>query len=189
LVPIRRARSCGDPCADRCFLATVSAEGGPTVRTLVLRGLEAGRVEVHFNATSAKWRELRANRRYELLVFWSSIQRQYRVRGDFDEIPFPEIARHWEQKSAVGKLLDLYYAGGKPQGSPLKNYQEMENALEAMRVRVEDAATLDPPRSLMGLRLKPERIDLLDLENERGLQARYLFVRSKDGWNRRVLVP
>jgi pyridoxine/pyridoxamine 5'-phosphate oxidase len=59
------------------------------------------------NATSAKWRELRANRRYELLVFWSSIQRQYRVRGGFDEIPFSEIARHWEQKNAAGKLLDL----------------------------------------------------------------------------------
>jgi hypothetical protein len=65
----------------------------------------------------------------------------------------------------------------------------MESALEAMRVRVENAATLDPPRSLMGLRLEPERTDLLDLENDRGLQARCLFVRSKDGWNRRVLVP
>jgi len=41
-----RARICGDPCADRCFLASVSDEGEPAVRTLVLRGLEADRVEV-----------------------------------------------------------------------------------------------------------------------------------------------
>jgi len=82
-----------------------------------------------------------------------------------------------------------FHAEGKTQGSQLKNYQEMESVLETIRVRVENAAPLDPLGSLMGLRLQPERIDLLDLENERGLQARYLFVRSKGGWNRRVLVP
>ncbi|MDX1514430.1 MAG: pyridoxamine 5'-phosphate oxidase family protein, partial [Gammaproteobacteria bacterium] len=104
-----RARAGQDPCVDRCSLATVTRDGEPRVRTLVLHGVENGRLELYFNATSPKWRQLKANGKYELLVYWPTIGRQYRLSGGLDEIPWETMAERWRRRESAGKQLDLYY--------------------------------------------------------------------------------
>lgn len=103
----QRALAAGDPLTHRCFLATLTESAQPAVRTLVLRGIDSDRIELFFSNTSAKWRDLVANQRYELLVYWPTIKCQYRLRGGFEEIPLRELAASWGQKSIDGKLLDL----------------------------------------------------------------------------------
>ena len=106
----RRALAAGDPLTYRCFFATSTEPVQPALRSLVLRGVDSGRIELFFSNTSAKWPDLVGNDGYELLVYWPTILCRYRIRGGFKEIPFAELASSWKHKSVDGRLLDLYYA-------------------------------------------------------------------------------
>ena len=129
----RRVLAAGDPLTHRCFLATLTEPDQPALRTLVLRGVDSGRIELFFSNTRAKWRDLVANDRYELLVYWPTIRCQYRIRGGFKEIPFAELASSWKHKSVDGKLLDLYYAKQRPQGGLIDDVDAFVETMASIR--------------------------------------------------------
>lgn len=184
-----RARAAGDPCAERCVLATVTDEGGPALRTLVLRGLAAGRLEVFFNASSPKWRQLQTNPRYELLVYWPSIARQYRISGGFEQITHAELARSWKHKGSVGKQLDIYYSKYRPQSSELESRREFDKTMGDIRATIAGGDEPDAPASLRGLRLLPWSVELLDLSGGDEMHRRDLYTNDGSGWQVRSLVP
>ncbi len=185
----QRAMAAGDPMAHRCFLATLTDPDQPALRTLVLRGVDSGRIDLFFSNTSAKWRDLVANSRYELLVYWPTIECQYRVRGRFEQIPFDELAASWKQKSVEGKLLDLYYAKKQAQGSLIDDIDAFVETIASIRVNSGDLSAFEAPPTIGGIRLEPERIERLDLSPAPTVYARHLFVRINGGWRRDVLVP
>lgn len=185
----RRAMAAADPMVHRCFLATQTGAGQPVVRTLVLRGVDAGRIELFFSKTSAKWRDLLDNQRYELLVYWPSIGCQYRIRGGFKQIPFEELAASWKQKSADGKLLDLYYQKAQTQGSPIEDQDAFVELIRSIREDAGDFSAVDAPPTITGIRLEPSRVERLDLSPAPGVYTRELYLRSGGGWRRERLVP
>lgn len=156
---------------------------------MVLRGLEASRIELFFSATSAKWRDLLANGRYELLVYWPTIECQYRMSGGFEEIPFENMAASWAQKSDQGKLLDLYYSEERPQGSRIDDLDRYVDAISRIRRAIDDSKTVEAPATVRGIRLEPSRIDRLDLSPAPTVYRRHLYVRVGGGWQRELLVP
>ncbi len=179
----------GDTMAHRCFLATLSGAGQPAVRTLVLRGVDAGRIELFFSKTSAKWRDLLDNQRYELLVYWPTIVCQYRIRGGFKQIPFKALAASWKQKSADGKLLDLYYQKAQPQGSPVADESAFVELIRSIREDVGDFSAVEAPPTITGILLEPSRVERLDLSPAPGVYTRDLFLRNSGGRRRDLLVP
>ncbi len=64
-------------------LATVSADGQPSVRQVLCKSMdhEAGSLVFYTNLQSPKSRDLQANPRCEVCFFWDPLQRQARVRG------------------------------------------------------------------------------------------------------------
>ena len=78
-----RARAAGDPLADLCVLATgggAEEDGSAGVRPIVLRDVGPQGIGLLISRTSPKWEPLSAGR-YEVLLLWLTIRRQYRVRG------------------------------------------------------------------------------------------------------------
>lgn len=78
-------------------LATVSPQGMPNVRTVVLRGADktAGRLEIHTNLRSAKVIDIQA-RPVAALHVWDSGQKlQIRIRTDVDVITGTQAAAKW----------------------------------------------------------------------------------------------
>lgn len=185
----RRAIAAGDSMARRCFLATLTEPDQPALRTLVLRGVDLGRIELFFSNTSAKWRDLLANNRYELLMYWPTVECQYRVRGGFTEIPFDELAESWKQKSIDGKLLDLYYAKKQAQGSPVDDADAFVEWIASIRGDWDELSAVEAPPTITGIRIVPDRIERLDLSPAPTVYTRHLFVRTSSGWRRDLLVP
>src|SRR4051812_50127000 len=62
-------------------LATASPDGAPSVRFVLLKGIDERGVEFFTNYESRKARELAANPRAALAVLWKPLQRQVRLRG------------------------------------------------------------------------------------------------------------
>lgn len=65
---------------DAMTLATVTAEGTPDARTVLLKGIDDG-IQFYTNYLSAKGRQLEINPAATLLFFWPDLERQVRIKG------------------------------------------------------------------------------------------------------------
>ena len=69
-----------------CWRPRGAADGAPGVRPIVLRDVGPQGIGLLISSTSPKWEPL-ASGRYELLLLWLTIRRQYRVRGTLAPMP------------------------------------------------------------------------------------------------------
>ena len=84
----KAAKDADDPLAGLCALSTVSVDDGrPRVRTLVLWDIREEGVVLLTNNTSPKWHELRRRPCHEVMILWTSVQKQYRLRGEASGLP------------------------------------------------------------------------------------------------------
>jgi pyridoxamine 5'-phosphate oxidase len=66
---------------DAMTLATVTAEGTPDARTVLLKGVEKEGLRFYTNYHSAKGRQLDLNSAAALVFFWGDLERQVRIKG------------------------------------------------------------------------------------------------------------
>jgi pyridoxamine 5'-phosphate oxidase len=183
------ARSQSDPNADVCFMAITGRDGSATVRTLVLREITENRFGVFLNKSSPKWRDLLATRNYEVLLFYPTLGRQYRLRGDFEEIPRALLRSNWQLRPEGSRYLDHYYEEKAPQSSVIESRQELISQIEALKQKYPSVEELPVPPSANGLDLVITSIDMLDISNIDRLHDRRRFTLAEHGWLEQVLVP
>ena len=75
------ARATGDAWSDAMVLATMSPEGGPSARAVILRGVDERGFVFFTDTRSAKAVELETDPRVALVVLWAALERQVRVVG------------------------------------------------------------------------------------------------------------
>jgi pyridoxamine 5'-phosphate oxidase len=182
-----RARAAGDPFTDLCVLATAAGGGPPGVRPLVLRDVGPQGVGLMVSATSAKWPPLEAGR-YECLLVWLTIRRQYRVRGGLTPMPEARVEEYWGQKVHESRLLDLYYSELGAQSTPVASRARFLEGIETLRRDHPTPDLVPRPDLLRGVYLIPERIEVWHGSPDR-LHDRRRYSRAGSGWVEVVLVP
>jgi pyridoxamine 5'-phosphate oxidase len=178
------ARAQADPCANICTTATVDDHGHPQARTLVLREIEE-RLAVFGNETSPKWQEMSAARPIAVVVWLPSLNLQYRLRCETEEIPKEIVHESWGLRPDVPKRLDWYYTNHQPQSSKLPDRETLLRQLQTL-------ALPDPlvaPATASGLYLTPQSVDRLDLNQADGVHDRRHFERVAEAWVESILVP
>jgi pyridoxamine 5'-phosphate oxidase len=183
----QRAREARDPFTDLCVLATADRTGAPGVRTLGLRDVGPPGVGLLVSALSPKWAPLEDGR-YECLLVWLTVRRQYRIRGSLAPMPDEQLERYWRQKVHESRLLDLYYARVQPQSSPVGSRERFLAGIDALRRKHPGADAVPRPETLRGIYLVPSRIEAWRGSPDR-LHDRQLYVRRGDGWAEETLVP
>jgi pyridoxamine 5'-phosphate oxidase len=182
-----RARAAGDPLTDVCVLATVEGHSAPGVRPVVLRDVGPQGIGLLISATSPKWRPLQSGR-YECLLLWTSIRRQYRVRGTVTPMPDEMIERYWREKVHTSRLLDLYYAEFQSQSTAVPSREAFRAGIETLHRRHPTPDAVPRPSLLRGIYVVPFRVDAWHGSPDR-LHDRCLYTRSAGGWRSQVLVP
>jgi pyridoxamine 5'-phosphate oxidase len=182
-----RARAAGDPLTDICLLATAGREAAPGLRALVLRDVGAQGVGLLVSATSPKWEPLRSGR-YECLLLWMTIRRQYRIRGGLAPMPEPRVDEYWEKKVHESRLLDLYYDRVQAQSSAVGSRADFLAGIEDLRREHPAPEAVPRPPLLRGVYLVPFRIEAWRGSSDR-LHDRHLYTRRAEGWREQVLVP
>jgi pyridoxamine 5'-phosphate oxidase len=84
------ARASGDHWSDAMVLATVSPQGRPSARAVILRGLDERGFLFFTDTRSAKASELEANPQAALVFLWSALERHVRVSGRVTPVPDEE---------------------------------------------------------------------------------------------------
>ena len=164
-------------------LATVSADGRPSARMVLLRGVDDRGFAFYTNYGSRKARELAENPHAALCVHWAALEEQIRIEGRVERLPAGES--------------DAYFAS-RPRGSQLGAWVSRQSATLTAREALEEEyrgierhyADRPVPRPPFwgGFLLRPDRIEFWFGRPDR-LHDRVLYVRKAEGWSISRLYP
>lgn len=180
------ARQAGDPNAELCWLATVTADGWPQVRTLVLRDVPGGH-GVFLHASSQKAAHLTRDPRCQVTCWFPSLQRQWRLQARAEALPRNLLEAHWQRRPRSSQLMDHLYATTFPQGSVLHDPEDLRQAHAALDQ--EWQAKLEAPSSAMALQLLIVEAECLQIHPGDRLHDRRRFRQGDSGWHSEALVP
>jgi len=163
-------------------LATVDAEGRPSARVVLLRGLDERGLTFFTSTASRKGEEIRANPRAALVFHWWELGRQVRVEGAVDEVSLAESEAYWRTRPRGSRLA----AWASRQSQPMSR-GELDAALRAVAARYPGDDVPLPP-FWGGYRVAPERFEFWTHREDR-LHDRLRYERSGPGWRRERLGP
>src|SRR5690349_5860678 len=86
------------PLANAMTLATVTRDGAPDARVVLLKGVDKGSFVFYTNYDSRKGRQLAARPMACLVFLWSPLERQVRVEGLVDKVPARESDEYFNTR-------------------------------------------------------------------------------------------
>jgi pyridoxamine 5'-phosphate oxidase len=122
-------------------LATATPDGRPTVRTVLLKSVDASGFSWFGNYESRKGRDLDANPWASLNFWWSPLQRQVRIEGPVTRVT-PEESDEYYASRPRGSRLGAWVS---PQSHPIPDRAFLENRLAALEVEYADHDPQRPP--------------------------------------------
>lgn len=170
------------PIGNAMTLATVTPEGKPDARIVLLKGVDEGGFVFYTNYASAKGRQLAANPAACLVFLWVELDRQVRVSGAVTKVDRAESTAYF----ATRPLGSRHSAWASAQSSPVANRKELEDRLAVMAARHGD----DPPcpPDWGGYRLAPDTMEFWQGRPNR-LHDRLIYRRSGGNWSYGRLAP
>lgn len=176
------AREAGLPLAEAMTLATASADGAPSARVVLLKGVDSGFV-FFTNQESRKGRELDANPRAALVFHWQPLGRQVRVEGTVERVSAAESAEYFATRPRGAQLG----AWASPQSEQLADRADLEGRLARVAGEHEGGDVPAPP-FWGGFRLVPARLEFWQHQDDR-LHDRFAYERDGDFWRITRLAP
>lgn len=165
-------------------LATSTPEGRPSVRMVLVRGLEERDLRFYTNHESRKAGELESNPQAALCLYWGPpLRRQVRIEGMVERLTDEESLAYFATRAPESKLG----AWASPQSRPLADRDELERRYAELEERF-GAGDVPLPRWWGGYRLLPAAFELWQNRPSR-LHDRARFERADAGWSRTRLGP
>jgi pyridoxamine 5'-phosphate oxidase len=168
---------------DAMTLATSTADGRPSARIVLLRGLDRRGLAFFTNRASRKGRELEENPRAALVLHWPELGRQVRIEGAVERVDEEESRGYWETRPLRSRIA----AWASPQSLPLTDRAELDALYAAAEARFDDG-DVPLPDFWGGYRVVPEAIEFWEHQDDR-LHDRIRYERTVSGWRRKRLAP
>ena len=137
-------------------LATVDADGRPTVRMVICRGFDVGQGWLVFysDRESTKGLALAANPRAALVFHWDVFERQVRVEGPVTHAPDADSDRYWNTRPLDARVA----AAASDQSRPIASRRAFLEKIEATKQT--HGAEVPRPKRWGGYRVWAERVEL-----------------------------
>lgn len=164
-------------------LATSTADGRPSARVVLLKGVDADGFQFFTNTSSRKGDELAANPRAALVFFWPSLERQVRIEGRVEELTRSESAAYFAMRPRESRIG----AWASQQSRVIPSREWLERAVEEAAERF-GGGEVPLPDAWGGYRVVPDHIEFWQGRENR-LHDRILYERASDGWNVGRLSP
>ena len=165
-------------------LATVSENGLPSSRIVLLKGIEGGSFVFYTNYQSRKGNQLDESPVCALTFFWPELERQIRIEGAAKRMPEDASIAYFQSRprdSQVG-------AWASPQSTIIANRNILEERVKEIEKRFKGQPVLPKPKQWGGFRVEPHWIEFWQGRQSR-LHDRILYSRTNKGWKINRLAP
>jgi len=178
------AVAAGLPLPEAMSLSTITPEGKPTARMVLLKRVDADGFVFFTNYRSAKARELTGNPNASLVFFWPQLERQVRVEGVVSKTSAAESREYFATRPRGSQIG----AWASPQSEVIQGREVLEQRQAELEEVYRDRE-IPWPEHWGGYCLKPERIEFWKGRRDR-LHDRILYVRESDeSWTIQRLAP
>ena len=165
-------------------LATVDADGRPTLRTVLLKGFDERGFVFYTNLESRKARQLSGNTNVSLLFPWLALHRQVTVSGVAGRVPTREALAYFVTRPFGSQLG----AWASPQSQVLSARALLEMKWEEAKRKFQEGR-VPMPSFWGGFRVVPRDLEFWQGRGNR-LHDRFLYTRLADGrWKIERLAP
>jgi pyridoxamine 5'-phosphate oxidase len=176
------AVAAGLPEPEAMALATATPDGAPSVRIVLMKGIDDRGVRFFTNYESRKGRELDANPRAAATMYWQPLARAVRLEGTVERLTSEESDAYFASRGRGSRLG----AWASNQSRAIESRDVLLAALAGAEASYPD--DVPRPEHWGGYRLVPEVVELWQGRADR-LHDRERFVRDGDGWRSERLSP
>ena len=174
-------REPNDPTA--MALATVGGDGQPSVRMVLLKGVDERGFVFYTNLESHKAADLAANPRASLLFHWKSLRRQVRIDGRVTGVSDAEADAYFASRPRGAQIG----AWASRQSRPLESRFALEKRVAEYTAKF-GLGTIARPAFWSGYRVQPTRIEFWQDRPFR-LHDRLVYIRAGESWRTDKLYP
>ncbi|OAV43317.1 pyridoxamine 5'-phosphate oxidase [Lewinella sp. 4G2] len=178
-----KASDCPEPNA--MIVATVTADGRPAARVVLLKQVTEEGFVFYTNYESRKGQELLANPNTAVVFNWLELQRQVRIEGTVEKAPAQMSTDYFQsrpRKSQIGAWVS-------PQSQVVPDRAFLEQRQEEVEARFAGTEELPRPEHWGGFLIKPTLIEFWQGRSSR-LHDRLVYTPAEGGkWKIDRLAP
>ena len=165
-------------------LATATADGIPSARIVLLKGVDARGFVFYTNYESQKGQQLMANPYAALVFLWDKLERQVRVEGKVVRLDREESKAYFHSRPQASQLG----AWASNQSRIIPNREVLEQKLANLEIQYKEK-TVPIPEHWGGFRVVPNRVEFWQGRPSR-LHDRLVYDLEDDGnWQINRLAP
>jgi pyridoxamine 5'-phosphate oxidase len=170
--------------ANAMALATVGPDGMPSLRMVLLKGVDPRGFVFYTNLESRKGEQLAGNPQAALCFHWKSLRRSVRVEGAVERVTDAEADAYFATRPRLSQIG----AWASTQSRPLASRLELEK--RAARYTAEFGLRAVPrPPHWSGFRVLPRRIEFWEDRPFRMHDRLVYHRRPEGGWSTERLYP
>ena len=164
-------------------LATADTQGRPSVRMVLLKGVDETGFVFYTNFESRKGGELAANNRAALLFHWKSLNRQVRIEGPANPVSDEEADAYFASRDRGAQIG----AWASAQSRVMEGRMDLEKRVAQYGAKFGLGKVPRPPY-WSGYRVAPDAMEFWT-ERRFRLHERERYLKENDGWRIDRLYP
>lgn len=165
------------------LLATAGSDLQPSVRVVLLKGVDENGFDFYTNYLGRKGRQMEENPRVAATFFWKELERQVRIEGFAEKLPTSESDQYFASRPAESR----FSAAASPQSQVIPGREFLENKISELKNLYKND-DLPRPEHWGGYKIKPSLMEFWQGRENR-LHDRILYTQQADAWIIQRLAP
>jgi pyridoxamine 5'-phosphate oxidase len=165
-------------------IATTNKNNEPSVRMVLLKGLNQKGFVFYTNFNSPKSLDLKANPKAAMCFHWKSLQRQIRISGSITQVDDKEADSYFNSRPYESRIGAL----ASDQSKVMKNRAEFLKKIDEFKNKYKDEKNLPRPKHWSGWCLNPSSIEFW-LGDQYRIHERLKYNKVSNNWKKEILYP
>jgi len=165
-------------------LATSNKNSEPSVRMVLLKGLNKKGFVFYTNLNSPKSHDLKSNPKAAMCFHWKSLQRQVRISGSITQVLNEDADIYFNSRPYESRIG----AWASDQSKTMNERKEFLKKIEEFKIKYKDEKNLPRPNHWSGWCLNPSSIEFW-LGDQFRIHERLKYIKILNDWKKEILYP